>query len=555
MESTNTLSPPLTIAAGKRMPKIILVSAAFLYGIFLFLIPLFSPAGIYNSPDETANVVFIEQIAKNTRLRVPVIIKQAPDFVTPRGLKRDGDTFAPVSFVGFPVAAGLLFKIAAKYGFFVINAALGMLAILTWYGFCRRLFGATVGLYSAILLALHPAVLYWGTRPFYSHALHLNAIIFALYLLARALRLSQKRGVVEQGVLSEQPTIAQPLNKKRAAAFFSGFFAALAFVLRPPETIWLAPVFLFIFARRNSRAKISVLLCVLGAAIPALTVILMQNALYGSWFRTGYPQLTVLPLDFNFIRILEIAYQYILLFPWYFTVLVIIGLIVCAARRGIASRRLRFWALGALVVALFLLQFYGSLDFKDRLDLLPSIGTSFTRYFLVLYLLLTPIAAYGLRAIRFIPLEIGRGLRPRSLTGFTRYGRWFVTPLFLLMAFFSLRMVLWSSDESVLSINSVLRENIATREAVLDAAPQGSIILTERSDKIFFPYYEVVARFRDLTKPQFEALKEYPLYYETFLNNSDVEQENIEFWQKFGLRARMMLILGRSHTLYKLDKI
>lgn len=547
MASRGILEPPVLTPFGQRLTKTLVAIVALSFGVFLFFLSGGLPAGIYNSPDETANFFLIAQMQKETNLRALVRIPGAPNFVAPRSLRRQEETFVPVGFLGFPVLAGLLAKIITLRGLAIFNAVLGAGMILAWAGFCRRLFGSTVGILSALLLALHPAVIYWSARPFYPHAFYLAAVVFSLYTLMRALRFKHERGRLQREILQEQPTIAQPLLKKHVTSFLSGFLAALAFTLRPPEAVWLGVVFLVVLFRKTLRRKISVALLILGGALPLFMLLLLQYFMYGNPLRTGYPltpadttimgvaRLAVAPFGLDISRLAQVAGQYLLQFPWWYTLLIGTGIIMCAVRHSSTSRRMRYWALGTLLVALFLLQFYGSLTLHERLDSAPSLGTSFTRYFLPIYLLLTPLAAYGLRLIQF-----------------ARVGRLLTVGLCLLFGFLTIRAVIWSSDESFLSMRAVLQENLAVRERALTIIPPEAIILTERSDKIFFPYREVVARFRDLRPEQFAELEKYPLYYETILTISEVAQENANFWSKVGLSARDVVPLGGRHTLYKL---
>ncbi|MBI2551942.1 glycosyltransferase family 39 protein [Candidatus Uhrbacteria bacterium] len=549
-ERLSTLEPPLVSAGSGRISKAAVILVALAHSAFIFFVSLSFPRGIYNSPDEAANALFARQMQQATSVRVPTLIKDAPAFVAPRSIKRAGNTFIPVGFISFPTLFGILAKALGTTGTLALTAILSGLTVGAWYGFIRRIFGATIGLFSAILYGLHPAVLYWGARPFYPHALFISTTILALYFLGRTVRLRHERGAADQEILKENPTASQPLVKKRAASFLAGLMAGVAVTLRPTEGLWLAPVFFAVFALRALRRRVALIPLALGGLFPIFAILALQNRLYGSPFKTGYPELfqpknladtvsiLVTPFGFDLARTAQVGWEYLARLFWWYALLIVIGVAALFLRKSTTARRMRWWGLGVLLLTLFFLQFYGSWLLRDRLDLLPSLGTSFTRYFLPLYLLTTPLAAYGLRVIQF-----------------RRFGKILAVCAGIFFLFFSARTLLWSSDENLVELNAVLRENIKVREHILSLTPADSIILTDRADKIIFPSREVVARFRDLTAEQFRELRPYPLYYETILNEMDVAKENEQFWRRAGLYAADMILLPGRHRLYKLVKL
>lgn len=542
---------PLLVHAKERWQKLLIVLVALMHGALFLYVPLRSPANIYNSPDETANVLLADALKEQSSIRLPVLIKGLPSIVAPRSLHRQDDSLIPVGFPSFPFLIGVVSKVVRVHGIVYLTAILGALALWAWYRFCRLLFGTTIGFYSALLYAFHPALLYWGNRPFFPHALFFALTMFALYFLTRALRLRERKIKEAREVAIEQPTTEQLAVKKRLTSLMAGLCAGLAFALRPPEGAWLIVVIIGVVLYSKARQRLAWLAMLAGAFLPIFGAAVLNTNLYGAPWNTGHfyftppgagltqsLALTLAPVGFDLGRIGFVAWQYLGLLFWWLSALTLVGIVSMFVRKTITARRMRFWGLGTLLIALYLLQLYGSFTVRDRLDLAPSLGTSFTRYFLPLYVLLIPLAAYGLRALRFL-----------------QKGSAFVSAAFIIAAALSLQLTFFSGDESLTQIPQVLAENLAVREQALKVVPEDGIILTERSDKIFFPYREVAASFRRFKPEDFTTLQQsHSMYYETVLNVEDVEKENEEFWKPRGLRAVESVDLGGRHVIYRLVK-
>ena len=100
-----------------------------------------------------------------------------------------------------------------------------------------------------------------------------------------------------------------------------------------------------------------------------------------------------------------------------------------------------------------------------------------------------------------------------------------------------------------------MARNLEIRARALEILPEDAVVLTDRSDKIFFPYREVVTRFRKFHQPDFEELYGLNLYYETIAAQEVVDFENERYWGPHYLRATDPVDLGYRHTLYKLKLV
>lgn len=549
-ENANILKPPVVTAAGPRLSKIILFAVVVLYGVLLLFLSVQSPQGLYNSPDEMANAIFTQGILEDGRLSRPALFSDLPSSVAPRSMHRRGDVFIPVGFVSFPVLLGSLASMVGFGGLFVLLPIFAALALLAWYGFLKPIFGIRIAMLSAFLTAIHPMVLYWSERPLMPNIWFLSFVFFTLYFISRALRWPRLALPQDIRVGLETPLPQQSKVRWRLFSLLAGAAFGLAIVLRPQEGIWLFGIPLYLLAVRHLRKKISFLLFALAAIFPIGGVLFLQNTLYGSPIHTGYHltppganiieilQRIIIPFGVEVGRIADVVYNYWFAFVWWFALMVVIGVVLILLRKeDHILRRFRFWIGGVAVVGGWLILFYGSFIILDRFDGLPSIGTSFTRYFLPLYVMVIPLAAYALFRLH------------------TRFGRILVSAIVPIGVVISLRLVFWGTDESVIRIPGVLAQNKEIQAQALEIIPEQAVVLTDRSDKIFFPHREVVTYFRKFHQPDFEKLYDLDLYYETIADQDVVDFENEYYWGPHKLKAVDPVDLGYRHTLYKLETL
>ncbi len=556
--NTNNLAPPIGTAAGMRLSQILLIVLALLHGALILFVTHASPPGMYNSPDEAANAFFASGVAEDGHLARPVVRPELPTSVVPRGINRRSNTLIPVGFVSVPIFLGVIAKVVTTNGLPIFLAALSVLSLFAWYSFVRTLFGRALALLATVLLTLHPMLIYWGARPFMPNALFMSFVFFTLFFvgrLSRAPGAPPARGVSLQssGIAFEKPVYALAESKRRTSSAFLGFCWGIAVALRPQEGIWLLSIpaaFLFIHMLRR---RLSWTLAIISAFIPLGGLLLLQRMLYGGVLRSGYHltsplvsplhlvQNLIFPFGFHIERAATVALWYLGIIIWWYAILWIAGIIL--GMRDTADpiqKRVQVAGLVSIALALWFLFYYGSFEFYDRFDhSVVSLGTSFTRYFLPFYAASTIPAAYAL-------------LRLRKYAG-----AFAVCAVIFFIAIFSVHLTVFATDESFVSILSVLRQNQEVKANMLKETPADAIILTERADKIFYPEREVITVFRNpkFDQPRFEELYPFNLYYETIADKDVVAAENQKFWEPHGLRAVSPMDLGYRHTLYKLTRI
>jgi hypothetical protein len=105
------------------------------------------------------------------------------------------------------------------------------------------------------------------------------------------------------------------------------------------------------------------------------------------------------------------------------------------------------------------------------------LGTSYTRYFLPIYIFSLPIISY------FI-FNILRNLKPlKIILGIF---------VFCLFYYFSFNLVFLDNEEGIFKIKSNIREYQLIAREVIQLTEEESIIIAEKNDKIFFPVRRVI---------------------------------------------------------------
>jgi hypothetical protein len=203
-----------------------------------------------------------------------------------------------------------------------------------------------------------------------------------------------------------------------------------------------------------------------------------------------------------------------------------------------------------------LIFYYGSWKFNDNPD--PNrftIGNSYTRYWLPIYLMMMPIAALAI--VRFTQAMLFSGNNPKR-----RWKRIIVTGLQAVFVVFisasSISFVLYGSEEGLayLYYNNLAEKDNAER--VFNLTEPDAVIITRYYDKFFFPDRRVIMG----TIPDDELLRavsklvtHYPVYYYNFyLNEADVTYLNERKLPAYKLKMSFVKKMNSHFGLYKLER-
>ncbi|MFA5854107.1 MAG: hypothetical protein WC866_03390 [Patescibacteria group bacterium] len=427
------------------------------------------PAGLWNSPDETANSFWIERVANGESLVVrDVLVGLGAGAIHPRSMAVVGDALVPGSFTGMLLLYGAL-RLLCKIPLFLLTPIFTLVAGALFGTLVGRLFDRRTGIIAAILFFLHPAVLYYAARGLFHNVLFVDLLILSAASFA--------------------------LRKDRLGDIFGGFAFGWAIATRTSEALWAIPAFAvflpFIGKERWRRLGWAFV----GAALPLFLLLQVNASLYGSPFQTAYvtaPALPPvvdhaapagpvvdtskpfvrLPFGFDAKRVARNAWYYGISLFWWQSVLAVLGLCAWLLMFRKATSVQKTYALATVAVATWLAVLYGSWAIRDRLD--PSdvtIGTSYVRYFLPAYVAMLPFAAFGLSQL------------------FEKTKRWkMIAATLVVIGTLTLHATVFSGDESLRAVRATLAQNRVKSEALLaDTFPDDVVVMTERFDKLIVP--------------------------------------------------------------------
>jgi len=536
----------------------LLVIAGFVLLAFFGCLTFLRVGGIYVSPDETANAYFSQLFAESGALSsFDPLNSDLDGALFPRSAVVLAGRLVPGGFIGLPVVFGFLVAVLGTWSLTFLTPILAAAAVFAWYAIIRRVFDREIGLVSAILLSIHPAWWYYSARSLMPNVPFVAFLIFAGYFL-----------------------IIRPFRSRRFAYLdfvLSGACVSLALSFRTSEAVWIALAVLA-GAIAYGRIRISwsrVVFFVAGLTIAILPIALINQATYGSPFASGYtvsvadvsteisPAVQESPtaflsfgtdlshvffpfgLSYKDIGKNVLAYGAGLF--WWMTLLVVIGFPLAFPARSLARElhpARRAYLAFTLVACAYLAAMYGAWTFFDNPDPMQvTIGNSHIRYWMPVFVLLIPFAAFAIR-----------WLSRRSLTETGR--RLTVVSLVLICACLSVRTAFFSSEDSLANAAVGLETSRDVRDRVLALTEPDAVIVVDRADKLFFPYRRVRYPLRDETTYALmpRILLRAPLYYYGItLPPPDLDYLNVEKLKGLGLRIDLVETFG-IETLYRMTR-
>ena len=573
---------------------------------------------LWSSPDESANYYFALNYAISGELSVfdkAGVISQG--WISPRSVRNDFGFLKPVSFLGILLIYGAIasfFGLALIPFLTPLFAAFG---IIIFYFLVRRFFKDRVALWSAFFLAFFPVYIYYSVRAMFHNVLFIVLLLAGLYLLSSAtfkVKKKESQNVLEntggeklvKKLKFDLKIFLTRLNKKIIkflslgddtnrwlsfiSSFFAGVFIGLALITRTSEALWLLPLLFLIwlfYARRFGLIRL--LLFLAGTFLAWLPSAYYNQILYGSYFYGGYNELNssideisqvgaslVSGFGFSYLQeslkkletlifyfglkplqSLKMFYAYIVkMFPFIFWSGALAFIILMIKSFFQPKKKMILYLLGGLLISAFLIFYYGSWKFNDNPDLTrTTIGNSYTRYWLPIYLWLMSLSAWFL--VRFSQTLF----RSKKIAKNWRQNLALIMQTFFIFIYIisSLFFVFFGSEEGlVYSRYNKLKEK-STAEIVLNATEKNAVIINRYNDKYFFPQRRVImATFPDddLTKITSQIIDFYPVYYFHFrLNEKDLNYLNERRLAPYNLKIEPLMMTSIDTYLYRLEKI
>ncbi len=516
--------------------------ALFLYSHLALLAP-----DIVISPDENANFIAAERIARTGLPALPVDVAAAPlPLVHPRSMVNIGTKTVPESFLGFPLLAGGLARVVGVWIIPFVTPFLAALGVVAFFFLLLRPFGRGLALVGAIALMVHPAYWYNAERGLFHNVSFVAFLLFAALAGDWAMR-----------------------SRRFFAPAIFGLLLGIALTIRTSEIVWVAPVLAaLVLVLRRAVLHLRWIGALIGVLVAFVPILFVNVALYGAPLRFGYlPQgldtvtqlaqergSTLLGILFPFGwrpgRSALLFSNYLVRFvPWYTvpTVLGIFALLLRVVRTPMQRLRraapVACFTLVCIAAGAWLIFAYGSWEIAENSagqDFF--LGSSYLRYWLPLVAALVPCLLVGIRVLlRSIP---ARWQNPAS------------GALALLFLALGLQMVYRAPAYGLLELTDTLAQGRALRDAVQQRVPADAVILAGTADKWLYPAYRVIPAILLTDPAQADALwqlvQERPVYL--LVNSAEHRDPPIlEHLAEARLIASGKRLLSPLHTLYRVQ--
>lgn len=481
---------------------------------------------MYNSPDENALAVFARHFAEQGNLTIerPTI----DEIAHPRSVNIKDGQFVPGSFLGWLLFVGYA---ARLLGFNIARfapAAVAVAGAWAYFGIVRRLFNEEQAWVSFFLLLTLPPWWYYASRGFMPNVAFVSMILLGVYGLIRA-------GETRSWIWSA----------------CGGLALGMGLAIRPNELVWIVIAALFYIRDLRLIGAKRLSLAILGALLPLLVVAYWQAQTFGHWYATGYQSFSgtsdassliesgswlslFFPFGLHAWQASVRFFQYQSAALWWFGIASCVGFIAWVKNVDKTIEQRRYTKV-FLVILVYLLIYYGSWTFSDHPDQTRlSLGVSYGRYWLPIYVLALPyIAALWQNGARW--------RRPA-----------------LLAVIFTLNTlsVYAFGDEHLGQLRRNIVEYQQWRTAVFEKTETSAVIISERSDKVFWPGREVIdytpTDYAFLTRAAIVA-KQAPLYLFTAIPRPDMQVIEQQQYAPCGLMLEYVASIDHDQSLYRVS--
>ena len=527
----------------------------------------------FNSPDETAAYFFTKHYAETGQLTVDEpLLAENGGHIHPRSITAIGNKLAPVTFLGLPVIYGTIGQLIGVGAIPYMTPVFAVIALIFFYILIRRLFDLRIALVSATLLGTHPAFWYNASRSMMPNVPFTSFLIIGLALL-----------VISQTKIKKDDTSKKPrVVFYYIAALMAGLAVGASLTIRFSEIVWvsgLLGLWGLVSVRRIWWLRLVPFLA--GLVIPILLFFAANKAIYGNILAGGYglsasagftsqfittgnlvssgawsniTQLVktipatlgsyvglLLPFGYHPKEFIQNYSDYILKMFWWYIIPVMAGAFFALHNsfRSIAKKELPIplaYTAIAATIGIWLVMFYGSWVFYDNISQEVTLGNSYIRYWLPLYTLAMPLAAYALVKLA----GTGRLL-----------GKISAIAIIAIMVIYGVQTTLWTNKESLFAIAKNIDTYHEISEKIVALTPSDAVIVSARSDKIVFPQRKVAVEYDfrelDLITP---IAKTGAVYYYGLWSQKDGEYISKKYFEPHGLRMVYMQPIYANEYLY-----
>lgn len=492
------------------------IALAFVFLLWLYALPaLYSSfAGVpvvFNSPDETANYFFITRYASGMPLSYDEPLNAVGNgLIHPRSMRAVGDRVVPVSFLGMIILYGSTARIFGKGIIPWLTPLAAVAAVFFFVRLVSAVWGRRVGIMVGVLMATLAPWWYVASRGLYHNVFFVSMIVAAAYWTYRW----ASAGNSEKYRLGFYRAWRGLPTRPTVASLMAGLFTGSALAARMSEIGWISLAIALALVRFRKRFSWSSI-CLFCAAllVPLVPVLALHESLFGQFFTSGYQDMpdsvgrgavseaamsvwekgltfvgaAFAPFGLDILQIARTVLDFGIRIFWWWALPSFAGAIWVVngmwRRRWRAapdelfrSQSIRVYLAWYVGIAVMILALYGSWQVSDRIDRSTySIGTSFVRYFLPVYIGALPLIAFLLEQI--MKLVSRRWLRAGALA-----------VCFCVWIGLNGWTVLARGDESLFALHGTLTQYRERSLTYARSIPRSDIVLTyPQADKILFP--------------------------------------------------------------------
>lgn len=486
----------------KRNRTTLIIAAIFFIFAYSFL--AFRSGRIFNSPDENANYFFANLFAAESRLDYP--LAENNDILHPRSMTVVGQKIVPQSFLGMPLIYGALGKIFGSNAIIFFTPIIAAINVLFFYEIIKKIFDEKIAFLSGILVFIHPAFWYYSTHSMYHNVLFVSFLIAGIYFF-----------VCDFNIFGNKKN--QYIN-----IILGSLFIGLSLICRYSEAPWIFLILIILYFLNKNKINLKqIAVCFFIFFIFLFLILFLNNKLYGSPFSSGYNSIAGAqadaitasvknssPLRFIF-NIFVNFWNYGIYIFWWLSLPACFGFFLLLKKyKNLESKQKKYLAV-FFAGFIYLIIYYGSWSFHDNPDPAKiTIGTSYVRYWLPIYIFSTPFLAVLL-------LKIKQKKTAKNSIIFLCALAFLISCNFL--------FVFKLTDESV--GRNVLGQYAEIKNAVLNLTENNSIIIAGYYDKLFFPDRLVIENIDEERDKRLEEIKKlleknYPVYYYSWNSDDDI---------------------------------
>lgn len=538
------------------------------------------------SPDENANYTFTRLYEESGQLSFYEKYNFiSEDIVKPRSYFSYQGEVKPVSFLGIMVFYGGLAKAFGSGIIPFLTPFFASLGLFFYYLLIKKLFGIKNALISFFILFSFPVLFYYSARSMFHNVLFLSFFIIFLYFLVLLL---QKKAPDKKLFKNNKKEYYKELfNYDFLYASLAGVFLGLTVAVRASELIWLVPAGLLLILLKWRKFNLFRLVIIFSFTLIALLPIFYHNQiLYDSPFYGGYYEMnkslesisyagggiiksfftghlrdiknfsktifyTIFYFGFHPRQSLQMFDVYVIKMFWYLFFPFVFGFLSASIWQRKILKKVWPYGLSWLLLSAILILYYGSWKFVDNPD--PNsftIGNSYTRYWLPIYIFLIPFTAIFISNISRLFFWVKNKLSYRIISACISI----IAVVFII--FTSFKFVYSGSEEGLK--NYFFQLSIAKTEVnkITILTENDAVIITEYHDKFFFPERKViVGRFDDnnMNKNYYNLTQYLPVYYYNFtLPETDLKYLNNRRLKEFGLGIELVEDVNDTFSLYKI---